>query len=141
MMCLMKYYYFLYKEYFCFILQVINYLIMYLLTIYYFQGDCLWLGKQIDYFTSTVQEDLANQMNKYELRHHLAKSIFFIFAGVNDYGNKTNGNITARFTGPDFADFLFQKLTQQLQVHILPCCASLYSHIYCLRRTTSRFFK
>lgn len=75
-------------------------------------GDCLWLGTQIDYFTSTVKNDLPKQMNQSELSDHLAKSIYFLFIGINDYNNYTNGNITSQFAAPDFADFLLDKLSK-----------------------------
>ncbi|KAK4259843.1 hypothetical protein QN277_006133 [Acacia crassicarpa] len=78
-------------------------------------GDCLSLEKQVNYFTSTVKNDLPKQMNENELSDHLAKSIFLMFIGVNDYNPATNQHITDKFTGPAFADYLLQQLFQQIQ--------------------------
>ncbi|XP_058766994.1 GDSL esterase/lipase At2g03980-like [Vicia villosa] len=49
-------------------------------------GECLSLEKQVEYFTSTVMNDLPrNFQSKTELRNYLSKSIFLLSTGANDY--------------------------------------------------------
>ncbi|XP_054776600.1 GDSL esterase/lipase At2g03980-like [Prosopis cineraria] len=78
-------------------------------------GDCLWLGQQIKYFTSTVKNDLPKQMDETKLRNHLAKSMYLLFIGLNDYNPLANGNITDRYSGPDYADYLLDEISKHIQ--------------------------
>ncbi|KAI9090236.1 hypothetical protein K1719_028782 [Acacia pycnantha] len=83
------------------------------------EGECLSLEQQIYYFTSTVTTDLPKQMDQNKLHQHLAKSIFLISVGPNDYNVLANQNITNRYTPPDFADDILGELSNHIEVRVL----------------------
>ncbi|KAI9090223.1 hypothetical protein K1719_028769 [Acacia pycnantha] len=83
-------------------------------------GECLSLEQQICHFTSTVTKDLPKQMDQNQLHHHLAKSIFLISIGPNDYNDLVNHNITNRYSPPAFADYLLEELSKHIEeIYIL----------------------
>jgi hypothetical protein len=93
------------------------------ILIFVSKGECLSLDKQIEYFTSTVVNDLPrNFRSKARLRHYLSKSIFLLSIGSNDYIlNYLKQEIIAnKFGNPDeFADYLLVQLSSSIKVHFL----------------------
>jgi len=83
------------------------------------KGDCLSWDKQIEYFTSTVANDLPRIINnKKKLRHHLSKSIYLVSMGSNDYMlNYFNPNETNKNLNPEeYANYLLEELTSRIKV-------------------------
>ncbi|WVZ10623.1 hypothetical protein V8G54_015153 [Vigna mungo] len=82
-------------------------------------GDCLSLDKQIEYFTSTVANDLPRSIhNKTKLSHYLANSLYLISIGSNDYmlnyfkyPNGTNNNLNPE----KYADYLLEQLASRIK--------------------------
>ncbi|WVZ12597.1 hypothetical protein V8G54_017127 [Vigna mungo] len=82
-------------------------------------GDCLSLDKQIEYFTSTVDNDLPRSIHsKTKLRHYLANSIYLLSIGSNDYmlnyfkyPNGTNNNLNPE----KYADYLLRHLASHIK--------------------------
>ncbi|KAK7295049.1 hypothetical protein RJT34_17952 [Clitoria ternatea] len=82
-------------------------------------GDCLSMNQQIEYFTSTVINDLPRILpSNTKLRHYLFKSIYLISIGSNDYilnylkntmGNKNIDN------PEDYANFLLNQLASHIK--------------------------
>ena len=85
-----------------------------------FKGECLSLEKQIEYFTSTVMNDLPrNFRSKTKLRNYLSKSIFLLSVGSNDYIL----NYFKQAMGPnqmvnpeEFTDYLLDQLCSNIKV-------------------------
>jgi hypothetical protein len=106
-----------------FIVQLIFFLSLTIHLIFVSKGECLSLDKQIEYFTSTVVNDLPrNFRSKARLRHYLSKSIFLLSIGSNDYIlNYLKQEIIAnKFGNPDeFADYLLVQLSSSIKVHFL----------------------
>ncbi|XP_057995067.1 GDSL esterase/lipase At2g03980 [Hevea brasiliensis] len=78
------------------------------------EGSCLTLDKQIDLFKSTANNDMLRE----NLEMHLAKSIFFISIGPNDYTLnyfKNSSDISKLFLPDEFAKFLINELAKRLQ--------------------------
>ncbi|CAL5201519.1 unnamed protein product [Lathyrus oleraceus] len=82
-------------------------------------GECLSLEKQVEYFTSTVMNDLPrNLQSKTKLRHYLSKSIFLLSTGSNDYilnyfKQKMGKN---KMTNPEeFANYLIDQLGSNIK--------------------------
>ncbi|WJX36755.1 hypothetical protein P8452_24599 [Trifolium repens] len=82
-------------------------------------GECLSLDKQIEYFTSTVVNDLPrNFRSKARLRHYLSKSIFLLSIGSNDYilNYLKQKIITNKPSNPEeFADYLLNQLSSNIK--------------------------
>ncbi|CAL0314939.1 unnamed protein product [Lupinus luteus] len=84
-------------------------------------GECLSLDKQIEYFTSTVVNDLPKHKHfksKDKLKHHLSKSIYLISVGSNDYFlNYLKPEIrTYKNMNPEeFADYLLDQLSSKIK--------------------------
>ncbi|KAK7269360.1 hypothetical protein RIF29_22085 [Crotalaria pallida] len=83
-------------------------------------GECLTLGKQIEYFNSTVTNDLPTHFqSKEELRHHLSKSLYMISIGSNDYVlnylPKTKAQKENK-TPVQFADYLLEHLASKIKI-------------------------
>lgn len=84
------------------------------------KGECLSLEKQIEYFTSTVKNNLPRMMHsKMKLRHYLSKSIYLLSIGSNDYmlnrlGNPmgTNNNLNPE----EYANYLLHQLASRIKV-------------------------
>ncbi|MDV3140068.1 MAG: hypothetical protein Q8765_02620, partial [Sweet potato little leaf phytoplasma] len=77
------------------------------------------MGKQIEYFTSTVTNDLPKHFkSKEELKHHLSKSLFIISMGSNDYAlNYMRNNSAYKDKNPvQFADYLLEHLASKIKV-------------------------
>ncbi|XP_017426381.1 GDSL esterase/lipase At2g03980 [Vigna angularis] len=82
-------------------------------------GDCLSLDKQIEYFTSTVVNDLPRSIHsKTKLRHYLANSLYLLSIGSNDYmlnyfkyPNGTNNNLNPE----KYADYLLEQLASRIK--------------------------
>ncbi|EFH51499.1 GDSL-motif lipase/hydrolase family protein, partial [Arabidopsis lyrata subsp. lyrata] len=75
-------------------------------------GKCLSLSKQVDMFEETIEKHLkTNFKTPYELREHLAHSLFMTVIGVNDYAffytRLTDAN--------DFADKLLHKFLKKIE--------------------------
>ncbi|KAL9298776.1 GDSL esterase/lipase [Arabidopsis thaliana] len=75
-------------------------------------GKCLSLSKQVDLFEETIEKHLkTNFKTPYELREHLAHSLFMTVIGVNDYAffytRLTDAN--------DFADELLHKFLKKIE--------------------------
>jgi len=71
------------------------------------------LSKQVDLFEETIEKHLkTNFKTPYELREHLAHSLFMTVIGVNDYAffytRLTDAN--------DFADELLHKFLKKIEV-------------------------
>ncbi|KAE9595384.1 putative triacylglycerol lipase [Lupinus albus] len=84
-------------------------------------GECLSLDKQIEYFTSTVANDLSKHKHfksKDELKHHLSNSIYLISIGANDYFlNYLKPQIrTYKNMSPEeFVDYLLEQLSSKIK--------------------------
>ncbi|KAI9079834.1 hypothetical protein K1719_038244 [Acacia pycnantha] len=79
-------------------------------------GECLSLGKQIEYFTSTATIDLPKAIKMPpELRRHLAKSMYLLLIGSNDYNNYVNNGVKNIFTPQDFAQYLVEEMTNHIK--------------------------
>ncbi|KAL5723344.1 hypothetical protein ACHQM5_006755 [Ranunculus cassubicifolius] len=82
-------------------------------------GDILTLDEQIDYFKSTVENDLPkNFQTQAELSSYLSKSIFSVKIGNNDYINNylkpAEYNSSRLYTPQQFADRLVDSLQKQI---------------------------
>ncbi|QCD89213.1 hypothetical protein DEO72_LG4g153 [Vigna unguiculata] len=83
-------------------------------------GDCLSLDKQIEYFTSTMTNDLPRSIHiKTKLRHYLANSIYLLSIGSNDYmlnylkyPNGTNNNLNPE----KYAEYLLEQLASRIKI-------------------------
>ncbi|KAE9595389.1 putative triacylglycerol lipase [Lupinus albus] len=84
-------------------------------------GECLSLDRQIEYFTSTVVNNLPKHKHlksKDELKHHLSKSIYLISIGSNDYFlNYLNPQIRSykNMNPEEFADYLLEQLSSKIK--------------------------
>jgi len=86
------------------------------------KGECLSLEKQIEYFSSTVTNDIPiNFRSKQKFSHYLSKSIFLLSIGSNDYmlsyfkqemGTNQMGN------PEEFADYLLEQLGLNIKVNL-----------------------
>lgn len=85
------------------------------------QGKCLSLGQQIDFFQSTVESKLPSHFkSSKELSNYLAKSIFMLTMGSNDY-IQSYFEPTLFSTSPDYdpqtyAQLLIDALSKHLEV-------------------------
>jgi hypothetical protein len=106
-----------------FIVQLIFFLSLTIHLIFVSKGECLSLDKQIEYFTSTVVNDLPrNFRSKARLRHYLSKSIFLLSIGSNDYilNYLKQKIITNKPSNPEeFADYLLNQLSSNIKVNFL----------------------
>ncbi|KAL2347925.1 hypothetical protein Fmac_001925 [Flemingia macrophylla] len=81
-------------------------------------GECLSLDKQIEYFTSTVKNDLPRTIHsKTKLRHYLATSIYLISIGPNDYMlNYLNPMGPNNILNPqEYANYLLEQLASRMK--------------------------
>ncbi|GFQ01089.1 GDSL esterase/lipase 7 [Phtheirospermum japonicum] len=83
-------------------------------------GKCLNFDEQIGMFEKTVKGELARHYgNSDELSNYLAKSIFVISVGSNDYINNyidsQHYDTSKRYTPQSYAQLLIHKLSQQFQ--------------------------
>ncbi|XP_027344355.1 GDSL esterase/lipase At1g71691-like [Abrus precatorius] len=81
-------------------------------------GEYLSLDKQIEYFTSTVENDLPRILpNKIKLRHYLSKSIYLLSIGANDYtlGYLRNVMGTNNVNPEEYANFLLKQFTSHIK--------------------------
>nr|XP_007153101.1 hypothetical protein PHAVU_003G006900g [Phaseolus vulgaris]ESW25095.1 hypothetical protein PHAVU_003G006900g [Phaseolus vulgaris] len=81
-------------------------------------GECLSLDKQIEYFTSTVANDLPRIIhNETKLRDYLSKSIYLVSIGSNDYMlNYFNPSGTNNHLNPEeYANYLLEQLTSRIK--------------------------
>ncbi|KAF6175394.1 hypothetical protein GIB67_036485 [Kingdonia uniflora] len=84
------------------------------------QLGCMNFDKQIDLFTRTVNNDLPNQYKtSKELSDHLAKSIFVVIIGSNDYLNYylMAPMKSKHITSKAFATSLIGELSNRLEVN------------------------
>jgi hypothetical protein len=106
-----------------FIVQLIFFLSLTIHLIFVSKGECLSLDKQIEYFTSTVVNDLPrNFRSKARLRHYLSKSTFLLSIGSNDYilNYLKQKIITNKPSNPEeFADYLLNQLSSNIKVNFL----------------------
>ncbi|XP_042005477.1 GDSL esterase/lipase 7-like [Salvia splendens] len=83
------------------------------------QGKCLNFPEQVDLFERTVKEDLPRYYKtSTELSNYLAKSLFLISIGSNDYINNyliSFYDTSKRYSPQSFATLLVNNLSQQLQ--------------------------
>jgi len=86
------------------------------------KGECLSLDKQIEYFTSTVTNDLPrNFRSKLKLSHYLSKSIFLLSIGSNDYilnYFKQEMETNQKGNPEEFADYLLEQLGSKIKVNL-----------------------
>jgi len=86
------------------------------------KGECLSLDKQIEYFTSTVMNDLPrNFRSKAKLSHYLSKSIFLLSIGSNDYilnYFKQEMETNQKGNPEEFADYLLEQLGSKIKVNL-----------------------
>ncbi|KAE9595168.1 putative triacylglycerol lipase [Lupinus albus] len=86
---------------------------------YYFvpKGDCLSLDKQVEYFNSTVTNDLQKHFqSKDEVQHHLSESLYLLSIGSCDYALNYFRRATYQNKTPvEFADYLLEKLGSKLK--------------------------
>ncbi|WVY92123.1 hypothetical protein V8G54_037637 [Vigna mungo] len=83
------------------------------------KGDCLSLDKQIEYFTSTLVNDLRRSIHsKKKLRHYLANSLYLLSIGSNDYmlnyfkyPNGTNNNLNLE----KYSNYLLEQLVSHIK--------------------------
>lgn len=85
------------------------------------KGECLSLDQQIEYFTSTVKNDLPRIFkSKRKLRRYLSKSIYLVSIGSNDYIlNYLNHAVVTNyqnFNPEEYADYLLEQLASSLKV-------------------------
>jgi len=84
------------------------------------KGECLSLNKQIEYFTSTVTNDLPrNFRSKAKLSQYLSKSIFLLSIGSNDYmlNYFKQEMVTNQKGNPEeFANYLLEQLGFNIKV-------------------------
>ncbi|KAL7101100.1 hypothetical protein ACP275_08G035600 [Erythranthe tilingii] len=83
-------------------------------------GRCLNFQEQIDFFETAIEEELPRHyLNSDDLSNHLAKSIYVISVGSNDYINnyldKKHYDTSKRFSPQSFAKLLIDNLSQQLR--------------------------
>ncbi|KAL1557136.1 GDSL esterase/lipase 7-like [Salvia divinorum] len=82
-------------------------------------GKCLNFPEQVDLFERTVKEDLPRYYKtSQELSNYLAKSLFLISIGSNDYINNyliSHYDTGKRYSPQSFATLLVNNLSQQLQ--------------------------
>ncbi|KAL5723342.1 hypothetical protein ACHQM5_006753 [Ranunculus cassubicifolius] len=84
-------------------------------------GEILSLAKQINYFKRTIRCSLSKtfKTRSNTLSKHLAKSIFYVSLGSNDYINNylqpANYNSSLTYTPQQFADCLLDSLKQSLE--------------------------
>ncbi|KAJ8570055.1 hypothetical protein K7X08_006632 [Anisodus acutangulus] len=77
---------------------------------------CLNLDKQVTNFEKTILEDLPKSIPKtIDLKLHLAKSIFYIYIGTNDYAYFLS-NYSAVMTPQYFSHFLLGQLAERLKI-------------------------
>ncbi|KAF2538768.1 hypothetical protein F2Q68_00020434, partial [Brassica cretica] len=77
-------------------------------------GECLSMDVQVNYFKETIDKNLKKRFKtKPELSKHLAKSLFMIAIGINDYVFLYNKTIDPN----EFADKLLHEYMTQIQVH------------------------
>ncbi|TKY69120.1 GDSL esterase/lipase [Spatholobus suberectus] len=82
-------------------------------------GECLSLDKQIEYFTSTVENDLPGIiLSEKKLRHYLSKSIYLLSIGSNDYMLNylknpmgANNNLNPE----EYANYLLEQLASRIK--------------------------
>ncbi|XP_020216254.1 GDSL esterase/lipase At2g03980 [Cajanus cajan] len=83
-------------------------------------GSCLSLDKQIEYFTSTVKNDLPRIIQSTtKLRHYLSKSIYLLSIGPNDYmlnylknnPMEPNNNLNPE----QYANYLIEELASRIK--------------------------
>jgi len=86
------------------------------------KGECLSLDKQIEYFTSTVANDLSrNFRSKAKLSHYLSKSIFLLSIGANDYMLnyfKQEMGTNQKSNPDEFAKYLLEQLVSNIKVNL-----------------------
>ncbi|KAF1862933.1 hypothetical protein Lal_00009314 [Lupinus albus] len=80
-------------------------------------GDCLSLDKQVEYFNSTVTNDLQKHFqSKDEVQHHLSESLYLLSIGSCDYALNYFRRATYQNKTPvEFADYLLEKLGSKLK--------------------------
>ncbi|XP_057769800.1 GDSL esterase/lipase 7-like [Salvia miltiorrhiza] len=82
-------------------------------------GKCLSFPEQVELFEKTVKEDLPRYYKKSEeISDYLAKSLFVISIGSNDYINNYLNDLhdtSKRYSPQSFATLLITNLSQQLQ--------------------------
>ncbi|KAF1888782.1 hypothetical protein Lal_00036824 [Lupinus albus] len=77
-------------------------------------GECLSLDKQIEYFTSSVTNDLPKLFGRKDyMRQHLSKSIYLIGIGSNDYSLNYFKNESMK--PEEFADYLIEQLSRKIK--------------------------
>jgi hypothetical protein len=85
------------------------------------QGKCLNLNEQVDLFQRTVRSELPRHFKSPdELSNYLAKSIFLVSVGSNDYiNNYLEPNVydtSKRYPPEPFAELLMDSLSQRFKV-------------------------
>ena len=97
------------------------------------KGECLSMDVQVNYFKETIDKNLKKRFKtKQELSKHLAKSLFMIAIGINDYVFLYNKTIDPN----EFADKLLHEYMTQIQVkhflgshHFFSLTTKLIKHI------------
>lgn len=71
----------------------------------------------MEYFTSTATVDLPKAIKSpKKLKHHLAKSIYILLVGSNDYNPAVNQGRMTTYGPEHFAEHLVDEMTEHIQV-------------------------
>ncbi|KAF7838367.1 zeta-carotene desaturase [Senna tora] len=79
-------------------------------------GERLPLKEQVKYFSLTATRDLPRAIkNKKELEDHLAKSMFLLLTGANDYFLPPNRQLIEKLGPQQYANLLLDEMTVNIQ--------------------------
>ncbi|KAF7838363.1 GDSL esterase/lipase [Senna tora] len=82
-------------------------------------GERLPLKEQVRYFSLTVERDLPRAIkNKKELEDNLAKSIFLLLTGANDYFLPPNRELIEKLGPQQYANLLLEEMAVNIQIFL-----------------------